>query len=76
MHVQVFNLSITPPEVIDATHQRMAQNYHPDGGEWERRMMPRTLMIFLNEEEGLTSEQKSQAAKKEARDALQSYWSA
>ena len=76
MPVQVFNLSITPPEVIDATHQRMAENYHPDGGKWERRMMPRTLMVFLNEEEGLTPEQRSKAAKQEANDALQSYWSA
>ncbi|MEC7688491.1 MAG: luciferase, partial [Candidatus Thermoplasmatota archaeon] len=48
----------------------------PDGGKWERRMMPRTLMVFLNEEEGLTPEQRSEAAKKEAKDALQSYWSA
>ncbi len=76
MPVQVFNLSITPPEVIDATHQRMTENYHPDGGKWERRMMPRTLMVFLNEEEGLTPEQRSEAAKQEAKDALQSYWSA
>jgi len=76
MPVQVFNLSITPPEIIDATHERMAENYHPDGGPWERRMMPRTLMVFLNEEEGLSPEQQSDAAKREARDALQSYWSA
>jgi alkanesulfonate monooxygenase SsuD/methylene tetrahydromethanopterin reductase-like flavin-dependent oxidoreductase (luciferase family) len=76
MPVQVFNLSITPPEVIDATHQRMEENYHPDGGKWERRMMPRTLMIFLNEEEDLNPEQRSSAAKKEADAALRSYWSA
>ena len=38
-------------------------------------MMPRTLMIFLNEEEGLTSRTEVPAAKKEAKDALQSYWS-
>ena len=76
MPVQVFNLSITPPEVIEATHQRMEENYHPDGGKWERRMMPRTLMIFLNEEEHLDPEQRSSAAKKEADAALRSYWSA
>ena len=33
-------------------------------------------MVFLNEEEGLTPEQRSKAAKQEANDALQSYWSA
>ncbi len=76
MPVQVFNLSITPPEVIEATHERMRENYHPDGGEWERRMMPRTLMVFLNEEEGLSPKQRSEAAKEEAHDALRSYWSA
>ena len=76
MPVQVFNLSITPPEVIDATHQRMAENYHADGGKWERRMMPRTLMVFLNEEENLDPVQRSTAAKKEADEALRSYWSA
>ena len=38
--------------------------------------MPRTLMIFLNEEEHLDPEQRSSAAKKEADAALRSYWSA
>ena len=32
--VKVFNLSITSPEVIDATHARMAEVYHPEGGTW------------------------------------------
>ena len=31
MPVKVFNLSITQPEIIDATHQRMAEAFHPDG---------------------------------------------
>ena len=46
--VKVFNLSITSPEIIDATHQRMAEVYHADGGHWERRDMPRTSFVFLN----------------------------
>jgi|TARA_B110000438_G_scaffold97711_1_gene96740 hypothetical protein len=74
--VQVFNLSITPPHVIDATHERMKENYHPDGGEWNRGMMPRTIMVFVNDEEGLTPEEQSLAAKKEAKAALSTYWSA
>ena len=41
VHVKVFNLSITQPEVIDATHERMARCYHPDGGTWTRPDMPR-----------------------------------
>mgnify|MGYP000486266234 FL=1 len=74
--VQVFNLSITPAHVIDATHERMRQYYHQDGGEWNRSMMPRTIMVFINNEEGLTSEEQSLAAKKEAEAALTTYWSA
>ncbi len=74
--VQVFNLSITPAHVIDATHERMRQHYHQDGGEWNRSMMPRTIMVFINNEEGLTAEEQSFAAKKEAKEALSTYWSA
>ncbi len=73
MPVQVFNLSITQPDVIEATHERMKMAYQ---GEWLRRMMPRTVMVFLNEEEGLSDEQKNAAAKIESEGALSSYWSA
>ena len=74
--VQVFNLSITQPEVIDATHERMAEAYHPDGGEWQRNMMPRTVMVFLNDEPGLTPEERSAAAHEDSQATLVSYWRA
>jgi len=74
--VQVFNLSITPPHVIEQTHDRMAESYHPDGGTWNRSMMPRTVMVFVNDEEGLTSEEQNEAAMQEAKAALGTYWSA
>ena len=74
--VQVFNLSITAPELIEATHERMTESYHESGGEWQRNMMPRTVMVFLNNEEGLTPEEQSSAAKKEAKATLDSYWNA
>lgn len=74
--VQVFNLSITRAEVIDATHARMATSYHPDGGDWTRGHMPRTVFVFLNDEAGLTPEQQSAAAHAEAREALGAYWKA
>ena len=74
--VKVFNLSITSPEVIDATHARMADVYHPDGGAWQRSDMPRTSFVFLNAEEGLTPEEQSAAAKQEAEAALSAYWNA
>jgi len=74
--VQVFNLSITPPHVIEETHERMKRSYHGDGGPWSRGMMPRTVMVFVNDEEGLTREQQDEAAMDEARSALSTYWSA
>ena len=74
--VQVFNLSITPPHIIEETHERMDENYHVDGGKWNRSMMPRTIMVFVNNEHGLSSEEQSIAAKEEAKAALNTYWSA
>ncbi len=74
--VQVFNLSITAPHVIEETHERMAENYHKDGGVWERGMMPRTVMVFVNDEEGLSPEEQDDAAMEEAKGALSTYWNA
>jgi len=74
--VKVFNLSITAPEIIDATHERMAAIYHPDGGSWQRRDMPRTSFVFINAEEHLSPKEQSEAAKSEAKGALNSYWNA
>ena len=76
MPVKVFNLSITSPEVIDSTHERMSKLFHKDGGEWQRRDMPRTTFVFLNAEEGLSPEEQSLAAHEEARLALGEYWKA
>ena len=74
--VKVFNLSITKPEVIDATHDRMREAFHPAGGAWKRSDMPRTSFVFLNAEDGLSPEQQSESAKKEAKAALGAYWNA
>ncbi|MEA3144432.1 MAG: hypothetical protein QOG31_1756 [Thermoplasmata archaeon] len=72
----VANLSITPAPVIDATHQRMAKAFHPAGGPWKRSNMPRTVLVFLNEEPGLSPAQRTAAATAEAKKALAAYWSA
>ena len=74
--VRVFNLSITSPEVINATHERMQACFHPDGGRWERGHMPRTVFVFLNHEEGLGDEERRTAAHQEADAALAAYWTA
>ena len=74
--VKVFNLSITPPEVIEATHDRMVKHYNSNGGNWKRNYMPRTLMIFVNDEPNLSESERTEAAKQEAKNSLSSYWGA
>ncbi|MFA5943840.1 MAG: LLM class flavin-dependent oxidoreductase [Candidatus Thermoplasmatota archaeon] len=76
MPAQVANLSITSPAVIDATHERMRKAFHKEGGPWKRSYMPRTVMVFLNEEPGLTPAQRTTAAQAEAKAALAQYWHA
>ena len=66
--VGVFNLSITPPEVIEATHERMRGAYNKAGGPWRREYMPRTAMVFLDK----TTDQARASAGK----AWTAYWTA
>jgi alkanesulfonate monooxygenase SsuD/methylene tetrahydromethanopterin reductase-like flavin-dependent oxidoreductase (luciferase family) len=66
--VGVFNLSITPGDEIEQTNARMLTHYHPDGGPWQRRLMPRTVLVFINDD--------ADQAREEARDALSNYWRA
>jgi len=66
--VGVFNLSITPGDEIEKTNERMRDHYHPDGGGWHRRLMPRTVLVFINDDPAKAAE--------EARDALSNYWRA
>lgn len=72
--VGVFNLSITPPQVIEETHQRMALNYHPLGGAWRRDLMPRTVLLFIDETPGLSPAEQSQKARAQATKAWNNYW--
>ena len=74
--VQVFNLSITKPEIIEDTHRRMAGAYHPEGGPWQRSFMPRTVFVFLNADLGKSPEAQRAAAQDGARAALGAYWKA
>jgi hypothetical protein len=74
--VRVFNLSITRPEIIEETHRRMTAAYHPEGGAWRRAYMPRTVLVFLNEQPGLSPEARRKAAQEEAREATAAYWTA
>ncbi|MCX6130496.1 MAG: LLM class flavin-dependent oxidoreductase [Proteobacteria bacterium] len=72
----VFNLSITPTETIEATHQRMQAAYHKAGGPWHRSYMPRTALIFINGEPQLSQEEQRAKAKQSAQNALENYWRA
>ena len=74
--VKVFNLSVTPNQVIDETHERLKKAFHPAGGPWKRSYMPRTIMIYVNAEKGLTPSQQSHKAAEEAKDAMTAYWKA
>ncbi|HEX8616037.1 MAG TPA: luciferase, partial [Thermoanaerobaculia bacterium] len=67
--VGVFNLSITPGDEIEKTNERMREHYHPEGGGWQRRLMPRTVLVFINEDDPAK-------AHDEAKDALSNYWRA
>lgn len=66
--VGVFNLSITPPDVIEETHRRMEKCFHPQGGPWQREFMPRTVLLFINKS--------SEVAKNAATRAWANYWKA
>lgn len=72
----IFNLSITPEKIIQETHERMKTHYHPSGGSWTRDKMPRTVMLFINDEKGLSDVQKSARANELAESAWKSYWTA
>ena len=63
--VGVFNLSITPGDEIEKTNERMREHYQ---GQWHRRLMPRTVLVFINDDPAKAAE--------EAREALSNYWRA
>ncbi|MBX7232030.1 MAG: hypothetical protein K1X29_08085 [Bdellovibrionales bacterium] len=72
--VGVFNLSITPKDVIESTHLRMKQNYHPSGGAWRRELMPRTVMVFIDCTKGISPEERKNRAQIRAKKAWENYW--
>lgn len=76
MPTGVFNLSITSPEVIEKTHERMREVYHPSGGGWTRRLMPRTSLVFVNADADASKEERNRRARERARRVVAAYWTA
>jgi alkanesulfonate monooxygenase SsuD/methylene tetrahydromethanopterin reductase-like flavin-dependent oxidoreductase (luciferase family) len=74
--VGVFNLSITPPAVIEQTHERMAQSFHSSGGKWQRQYLPRTVLLFVDDSPGLSDIERSERARAAAKSAWENYWRA
>ena len=64
----VFNLSITPAPQIEATHEAMKKHFHPKGGVWTRNHMPRTVLVFIDENPARAAAQ--------AQKAMETYWKA
>lgn len=72
----VLNLSITPTQTIEDTHQRLSQAFHKEGGPWKRAYMPRTALIFLNGDKNLSKDEQRRRAKAAAQSAHENYWRA
>ena len=71
-----FNLSITPSKKIEEVHNMMKEYYHKDGGKWTRDKMPRTVLVFVNDDPKLSEEQKNKYATQQAKEAITNYWKA
>ncbi len=72
----VFNLSITPAGEIEETHQRMQHVYNNKFNNWNRSLMPRTVLVFINSDKNLTENQQRETAKNNAQKAIANYWKA
>jgi alkanesulfonate monooxygenase SsuD/methylene tetrahydromethanopterin reductase-like flavin-dependent oxidoreductase (luciferase family) len=78
----VFNLSITPGDEIERTHERMKDVYAgaslglPGEPVWSRALMPRTTLVFLDETPGVDAAERSARARAKAEKALMAYWNA
>ncbi len=44
----LFNLSFTPPEQIEAIHARLQADRRPGEAPWHRSRLPRTVLVFID----------------------------
>lgn len=59
--VDIFNLSFTPPDKINATHAEMARRAAAAGRTWHRGRMPRTVLVFIDEDRARAEDLASRA---------------
>ena len=46
--VNLFNLSFTPPEVVERTHRELEKKSNQQGRTWSRDRLPRTVLVFID----------------------------
>ena len=51
--LDVFNLSFTPPDQLNKVHAEMTEHYRAAGRTWHRSRMPRTVLVFIDEDENI-----------------------
>ncbi len=57
--MDLFNLSFTPPEQLNQIHLEMHERYAASGRVWNRRRMPRTVLVFIDRDLGKAQEMAS-----------------
>ncbi|GIW23587.1 MAG: hypothetical protein KatS3mg068_2594 [Candidatus Sericytochromatia bacterium] len=72
----VFNLSITPDKEIEETHERMKKYYNNSKNNWNRALMPRTVLIFTSNNKTLSLDSNRKIASEKANKAIANYWKA
>ena len=48
--MDMFNLSFTPPDELARVHAEMFERYKEGGKTWHRGRMPRTVLVFIDED--------------------------
>jgi alkanesulfonate monooxygenase SsuD/methylene tetrahydromethanopterin reductase-like flavin-dependent oxidoreductase (luciferase family) len=57
--IDIFHLSFTPPEQINATHELMRAREGAAGRAWHRGRMPRTVLVFVDRDRRRAEERAS-----------------
>jgi alkanesulfonate monooxygenase SsuD/methylene tetrahydromethanopterin reductase-like flavin-dependent oxidoreductase (luciferase family) len=70
----VMDASLTSGEEIERTHKHMAEAYYFPKAPWQRSMLPRLTLVFLDTTSGLSAEEQSERARKKARRSLEMFW--